>query len=242
MQSLLEMGERFHADIAALHPPDTVFDPEVRVELHGRFRDTSPYVDEDGTVHLWRFSEGEGGYRAMFAHELVHGIAYDAAEASGSTEWEGIGFYIEGWAEYVALLVDPEKTGFPLFGFDENVVVGHWLKHGGITLATLRESHDELNMRCQGQAYIMRASWYRYIDEELGRDVLLDLVAARDGVSADAVEAVLGDSLEKVDAAWAAWALARYDAYEGADAEAEAYRARISGWYEPCVVDGSAEE
>ena len=235
MESLLEMGERFHADIAALHPSDTVFDPEVRVELHGRFRSTSPYVDEEGTVHLWRFSEAEGGYRAMFAHELVHGIAFDAAAASGATEWEGIGFYIEGWAEYVALLVDPEKTGFPLFGFDEDVVVGHWLNHGGLSLATLRESHDELNMRCQGQAYIMRASWYRYVDEELGRDVLLNLVAARDGVGVDAVEAVLGDSLAHVDANWAAWAVARYNAYDGADAEAEAYRARISGWYTPCV-------
>ena len=29
----------------------------------------------------------------------------------------------EAWAEYVAQVVDPEKTGFPLYGFDEDVVV-----------------------------------------------------------------------------------------------------------------------
>lgn len=234
LQQLLALGEAFHADIAALHPPDVVFDPQVRVELHGRFRNTSPYVDEDGTVHLWRFSEAEGGYRAMYAHELVHGIAFDSAVASGATEWEGVGFYIEGWAEYAALLVDPGKTGFPLFGFDEDVVVGHWLEHGGLTLSDLRARHDELNMRCQGQAYIMRASWYRYVDEVLGGDVLLDLVAARQGVGVEAVEAVLGDSLDNVDADWAAWARARYDAHPDAAEQARAYRAQL-GWYEPCV-------
>jgi len=44
-----------------------------------------------------------------------------------------------GWAEYVALLVDPGKTGFSLFGEDEDVVVGHWLLQGGPTLALPRK-------------------------------------------------------------------------------------------------------
>ncbi|MCB9793650.1 MAG: hypothetical protein H6741_13080 [Alphaproteobacteria bacterium] len=234
LQSLLELGEGFHADIAALHPPGVVFDPEVRVELHGKFRQTSPYVDADGTVHLWRFSEGEGGYRAMYAHELVHGIGFDQALASGRTEMQGVGFYIEGWAEYVALLVDPEKTGFPLFGFDEDVVVGHWLEHGGLSLASLRTSHEALNMPCQYQGYILRASWYRYVDEVLGHKVLMDLVSAEAGYSDAAMAEVLGAELAQVDADWAAWALARYDAVQGADAEAQAYRERIYP-VEPCV-------
>lgn len=233
MDGLLELGEALHAEIADLHPLDVVLDPDVQVQLHGRYRNESPYVDDDGTMHLWRFSEAEGGYQAMLAHELVHAIAYDSAVAP-VLEWEGVGFYLEGWAEYAALLVHPEKTGFPLFGFSEDVVVGHWLKHGGPSLATLRSSHKELNLPCQGQSYILRASWYRYVDEELGRDVLLDLVAARNGVSAEAVEAVLGASLEQVDADWAAWALARYDDHDGADAEAAAFHAQITRWYEPC--------
>jgi hypothetical protein len=172
VETLLDVGETLLADIAALHPPGTVLDDEVRVELHGRFRRTSPYVDDEGTVHLWRFSNAEGGYRALYAHELVHAIAYDSLVAPALDRSAFAGFYLEGWAEYVALLVDPGKTGFSLFGFDEDVVVGHWLKTGGPTLAEYRDRHDELNLPCQGQAYILRASWFRYVDEELGRDVL----------------------------------------------------------------------
>jgi len=234
VQSLVDEGEALLTDIAALHPPDIVLDDAVRVELHGRFRRTSPYVDDEGTVHLWRFSEGEGGYRALYAHELVHAIAYDNLVAPALERSDFAGFYLEGWAEYVALLVDPGKTGFSLFGFDEDVVVGHWVKQGGPTLAVYREQHEELNLRCQGQAYILRASWFRYVDEVLGRDVLLDLAAAREGLDPDAVERVLGAPLAQVDADWLAWATARYDAHPDADAQAEAYSARMA-WYQPCL-------
>lgn len=234
VESLLDEGEKLLTDIAALHPPDVVLDEEVRVELHGNFRRTSPYVDDDGTVHLWRFSEAEGGYRAMYAHELVHAIAYDNLVAPALEQSTFAGFYLEGWAEYVALLVDPGKTGFSLFGFDEDVVVGHWLKQGGPTLAEYRDRHEELSLRCQGQSYILRASWFRYVDETLGREVLLDLAAARETLDPQAVEHVLGASLEQVDADWLAWATARYDAHPDADAQAEAYSARM-GWYQPCL-------
>ncbi|MCB9662814.1 MAG: hypothetical protein H6732_01785 [Alphaproteobacteria bacterium] len=234
VQTLLEVGEDLLTAIAALHPADVALDDEVRVELHGWFRWTSPYVDDEGTVHLWRFSESEGGYRAMYAHELVHAIAYDALVAPALDRSAFAGFYLEGWAEYVALLVDPGKTGFSLFGFDEDVVVGHWLTQGGPTLAAYRERHEELNLRCQGQAYILRASWFRYVDEVLGREVVLDLAAAREGLDPDAVERMLGAPLEEVDADWEAWARARYDAHPDAEAQAAAYEGRM-GWYEPCL-------
>lgn len=234
VQSMLEIGEALHPDIAAMHPEDITLDDAIRVELHGRFRNTSPHLDDEGTVHMWRFSRAEGGYRAMYAHELVHAIAYDDLVAPALEASDFAGFYLEGWAEYVALLVDPGKTGFPLFGYDEDVVVGYWLQHEGPTLADYRARHEELNLRCQGQAYILRASWFRYVDEELGRDVLLDLAAARDGLDPEPVEAVLGASLEQVDADWAAWATARYEAHSDRDAETEGYLASM-GWYEPCL-------
>ena len=234
MQALLEQGEAFHAAILAISPPDLRPDPTIEVRLNGKFRSQSPYVDSVGTVHLWRFSAEEGGYRALFAHELVHAIAFDQLAEADSLESPDPGFYSEGWAEYAALLVDPEKPGFPLFGFDEDVVVGHWVSHGGLALATLRAAHEELNKRCEFQGYILRASWFRYADEVLGREVLLDLVAAREGWAPDAIEAVLGKGLDEVDADWRAWVRARYTAHPNADSEAEAYRERID-WYEPCV-------
>lgn len=234
VQSMLEVGEALLPEIAALHPEDIVMDDAIRVELHGRYGE-SPYVDDEGTVHMWRFSAAEGGYHALYAHELVHAIAYDDLVGPAVEDIANSGFYLEGWAEYIALLVDPGKTGFSLFGYDEDVVVGHWLLEGGPTLADYREQHEELSLRCQGQSYILRASWFRYVDEELGREVLLNLAAGREGWDREAIEAVLGASLEEVDADWEAWAMARYDAYPDADAKAQAYRTQKMAWYEPCL-------
>ena len=234
VQSMLEAGEALLPEIAALHPEDIVMDDAIRVELHGRYGE-SPYVDDEGTVHMWRFSKAEGGYRALYAHELVHAIAYDDLVGPAVEDIDNAGFYLEGWAEYVALLVDPGKTGFSLFGHDEDVVVGHWLLQGGPSLADYRENHEELSLRCQGQSYILRASWFRYVDEELGREVLLDLAAGREGWDRAAVEAVLGASLEQVDGDWEAWAMARYDAVPDADAKARAYRTQKMAWYDPCL-------
>lgn len=235
IQSLLDEGELLYNTIAALHPPGVPLNSEIRVELHGRFNRTSPYVDDEGTIHLWRFSKSEGGYHALFTHELVHAMGYDslvapALEKSGSHA----GFYLEGWAEYVAILANPDKTGFPLFGFDEDVVVGHWLQQGGPTLAELRARHEELNLTCQGQSYILRASWFRYVDEQIGREALWKLAATPEGLHPESVERILGDSLERVDADWKAWASARYQAHPDADAQAQAYLGRM-GWYQPCL-------
>lgn len=233
MQALLEQGEAFHAAIVAISPPDLRPDPTIEVRLHGRFRNQTPHVDGEGTVHLWRYSPEEGGYGAMFAHEITHAIAFDAVVAAGVLEWPDLGFYSEGWAEYAAQVVDPAKTGFPLYGFDEDVVVGHWVAHGGLTLSALRASHAELNQRCELQAYPVRASWFRYVDEVLGREVLQDLVAARNGLTPVAVEEILGMGLDEVDARWRDWVRARFASRPDADSEAEAYRARLGG-YTPC--------
>ncbi|HEY7883986.1 MAG TPA: hypothetical protein VIC08_03465 [Cellvibrionaceae bacterium] len=234
MQSLLEQGEAFHAGIAAIYPLDIPLDPVIEVRLNGDARGKTPFVDGEGTIHLWRYLPEEGGYGAIFAHEIAHAIAFDYWVEAGALEWPDLGFYNEGWAEYAALMVDSGKTGFPLYGFDEDVVAGHWVEHGGLSLAALRTAHEALNQRCEFQAYLMRASWFRYIDEIFGRKVLQNLVAAREGLTPDAVEAVLGESLDKVDANWRSWVSARYAAHPNADAEAAAYRARIGG-YVPCV-------
>lgn len=234
VQSLVDDGEALLAGIAALHPPETVMEDSIRVELHGRFRNTSPYVDDDGTVHLWRFSAAEGGYGALYTHELVHAIAFHSLVVPALEGSERSGFYLEGWAEYAALQVQPEKTGFPLFGYDEDVVVGHWLNHGGPSLADLRARHTELSLPCQGQSYILRASWFRFVEEELGQEAMWKLVAPEDGLDDAAVEAALGRSLAELDADWATWAMARYDAVPDADAQADAYMGRM-GWYTPCT-------
>ena len=104
----------------------------------------------------------------------------------------------------------------------------------GPTLADYRDRHEELSLPCQGQSYILRASWFRYVDEELGRDIVQRLAAEPDNLDRASVESMLGASLEQVDADWAAWATARYDAHPDADAEAQSYLGQM-GWYEPCL-------
>lgn len=71
MQALLDQGEAFHAAIVAISPPDMRPDPILEVRLNGRLRKQTPFVDGEGIVHLWRYSPEEGGYGAMFAHEIA---------------------------------------------------------------------------------------------------------------------------------------------------------------------------
>lgn len=234
IDALLAQGEAFHAAIAAIVPPDLALDDVVDVKLHGDFGGTVPHVDGEGTVHLWRYPADQGGYSAIFAHELVHAIAFDAAVDADALDWPFLGFYIEGWAEYVAMRVHPSKTGFPFYGVDEDVVVGYWLEHARVSLDTLRHQHDALNARCQHEAYTLRASWFRYVDEVLGRDVALALSYTDDGFTPDVVERVLGASLAQVDADWRAWAAARYAAHPDAAKETARY-ASILGGYAPCT-------
>ncbi len=232
MQEGIDRAEALYAAIARILPPDVRLDPVIDVRLNGNLRRQVPHVDENGTIQLWRYSAEEGGYWALLAHELVHAITFDAGVEVGALEWESLGFYNEAWAEYVGQLIDPGRTGFPFYGFDEDVVVGHWVSQGGLTLAMLRESHGALN-ECWHQAYPMRASWYRYVDETYGRQSALDIFYGGREMTPAVVEEILDDSLAVVDADWRTWVLARYDAHPGADVQTAAYRARI-GQYRPC--------
>ena len=234
MQAGIERAEAVYAAVAAIIPPDFPLTPVLDVQLNGDLRSQSPYVDGDGTIQLYRYSAEEGGYWALLAHEIVHAITFDHGVEIGALDWAALGFYNEAWAEHVAQIVDPEKSGFPLYGFDEEVVVGHWVSQGGLSLAALRASHETLNARCEHQAYPMRASWFRYVDETYGRQAALDVFYGGREMTPAVVEEVLGQSLTAVDEAWRDWALARYAEHPAADAQARAYRARIAN-YEPCV-------
>ena len=116
---------------------------------------------------------------------------------------------------------------------DGRNVAGHWVLRGSLTMADLRDRHEALNARCQVEAYPMRASWFRYVDETFGRKATLEVMYSGREMTPKVVEAALGAPLVEVDAGWRAWVTARYAAHASADAEAEAYRARI-GFYIPC--------
>ena len=234
MRELIEWGETLYTGVAAIIPPTFPVTAMIEVRLNGKLRSQSPFVDGNGAIQLYRYPPGEGGYRAMFAHELVHAMGFDQALKTGALDWPSLGFYNEAWAEYIAQVIDPAKTGFPLYGFDEDIVVGHWVMQGGLSMGALRASHRELNERCQLQAYAMRASWFRYVDVTFGRQVSLDIMYSGREMTPSRVEEVLGQPLIRVDENWRAWVLSRYHAHPAADAEAKAYRER-TGFYAPCT-------
>jgi hypothetical protein len=233
MQEGIKRAEELYNALTRIIPADFELDSVIVVKLNGNYEGQGPYVDIDGTIQLWRYSDAEGGYWSLFTHELVHAIAFDTSVKLGALEWKSLGFYNEAWAEYVAQLIDPGKTGFPFYGFNENVVAGHWVLQGGLTLALLRASHEELNLSCAHQSYTMRASWFRFVDETYGRQAALDIMYGGREMTPEVVEEILGDSLAIVDDTWQTWILKRYASHPGADTEAASYRSNIS-YYQPC--------
>ena len=233
IQEGIEKGEALYAAMAAIIPASIPLNSIIEVRLNGNLRNQTPYMDEHGTIHLYRYSDEEGGYWAMFAHELVHAIAFDYQVEVGAFEWESLWFYFEGWAEYLAQVVDPDKSGFPFYGFDEIVVVGHFVSQYGLTVDRLRQNHEELNFGCQFQSYTMRASWFRYIEAIYGRQAVIDIAYSTQEMTPEYIHSVLGESLTVVDANWQDWVLARYADQPAADQEAEQYRRRIRN-YQAC--------
>ncbi len=234
MQYGIQRAEELYTALSEIIPSDFPLDSIIVVTLNGNLRNQSPYVDEEGTIQLWRYPEEEGGYWALFAHELVHAIAFDAAVKAGALEWESLGFYNEGWAEYAAQLIDPGKTGFPLYGYEEDIVAGHWVLQKGPLPEEMRNSHEELNLSCACQTYPQRSSWFRYLDKTYGREAVLEIMYGGREMTPDRVAEILGNPLPEVDEAWRTWVLKRYALYPTADAQAASYRKRI-GWYKPCL-------
>ncbi len=233
MQEGINHAEQLYNTLSSIIPSDYPLDSIIVVQLNGNYRSQGPYVDGNGTIQLWRYSEEEGGYWALFPHELVHAIGFDTAVKLGMLEWASLGFYNEAWAEYMAQLIAPEKTGFPFYGFDEDIVVGHWVSQGGPTLASLRSSHNELNLACSLQSYTMRASWFRYVDETYGRQLALEIMYGGREMKPATVEEILGEDLDVVDKGWREWVLKRYNEHPETESQTSNYLDKV-GWYVPC--------
>jgi hypothetical protein len=197
---------------------------------------TGGYVDGEGAVHLYRYRPDLGGYFGILAHELAHAVRYDYWLSRNYSTWDNGGFVEEGFAEYVAQQVHPEKLGFPFYGFPEDVVTGHRLILGEtIPFPLLRERHEELNTLCEWQAYPQRASWFRFVDEMFGRQAVLEIAYSEVETTSQMMEDLLGTELEQVDVDWEDWLLARYAAIQGAAEIAAAYWNRFGGEY-TCTV------
>lgn len=236
MTAGLSLAEGLFSDISAFVGPDHVPTERIRVVLEGDQTTRGSYVDFDG-VHLFRYPPEDGGYWAVLAHELVHAFGVEWFIAHATWDWPTYGFFDEGFAEYVAQEVDPNKKGFPFFGYPEDVVAGSWMMSPGawIPLPTLRLQHTPLNDSCNLQAYTLRASWFRYVGEALGREAVLRIAYPDVEPTSEVVQALTGRTLEELDAEWEAWIRIRYSESPNADSLAASYATRTP-WYQACIA------
>lgn len=211
-------AEAHWAAISALLGPELTPSAKVTVLLDGDFSTDRPgaYVDDRGRIRLTRYRQDLGGYFGPLAHEIAHAMRYTYWHTFNVGPWENFGYIEEGFAEYVAILADPDKAGFPFYGYDPDVITGHRLvRREGIPQQVMRDRHD-LNQPCEFQTYPLRASWFRYVEETYGRQAVLDIAFSTVETTDERIETLLGATLAEVDVAWEQWQRDRYAAIPNA--------------------------
>lgn len=229
MDAGISLAEALYEDIAVLVGANHLPGRKIKVILEGPFRPdrSGGYIDEQGNVHLSRYRADLGGYFGSLAHEVAHAFRYTYWHRFLVGPWQNFGFIEEGFAEFVAQQVYPEKGGFPFYLYPEDVVVGHMLIRGdAIPMQVMRDRHD-LNTPCEWQTYPLRASWFRYVDETYGRAAVLAIAYAEVETTNEMIEDLLGTPIAQVDAGWDQWLRARYAAIPNAEVVAQAYMSRF---------------
>ena len=224
IRSLLAVAESVFERISAIVGADRTPTRPILLVLagHGRAADGTwrfPNVDERGRVILLRYADGVMSYAQEIAHELVH------AFRRHSGYWLS-GFLEEGFAEAIAMDVDPDEVGFPRYGYPLTVAAGHLLARDEyLPLSVVRARHDDVGRRCQLQAYLERASFFDYLKQLGGRDALLRLVY-REDIPTDAdYSELFGAPFPDLVTRWETALLADYQQTPDADETADRFRA-----------------
>jgi hypothetical protein len=206
---------------------------KITIRMEGNFTAKGPYFDNLG-IHLYRYSAEEDGYLGALAHEMVHAFHEDYYIQYDAYQWTNYPYIDEGFAEYIAQIIDPDKSWFPWYGYNEYAVVGDLiLSENTILHSILRERHFEINDQCHLQAYTQRCSWMRYVDETYGRNTLLSLSYTPVEPTQSFFNVKFGTDLATVDANWAMWAIEKYNNTPNANAIAAAFHDYTS-WYNYC--------
>ncbi|NNE29783.1 MAG: hypothetical protein HKN16_09100 [Saprospiraceae bacterium] len=233
IQEVLDRAEELYPNILEVLGEEREPINKITLRLEGDFVEQGPYFDPDG-IHLFRYSQEENGYLALMTHELIHAFREEYYIEYDPWSWENYPFLDEGFAEYVAMMVDSTKNSFPWYGYDAYAVVGDMvLKENLIPFEILRERHHEINQPCHIQTYTQRALWMNYLDETYGRDTLLLLNYPETPTTAGFFENTLGASLVEVDSSWHSWVLEKYNSTPNAAQIADGFRNHTS-WYEYC--------
>jgi hypothetical protein len=184
-----------------------------------RSRGFDGYVETERFAVFWRTEEAS----AEQVRELVPtaDAYFERISALGHS-----GFWEEGFAEAIAMAVDPDDVGFPRYGYPLTVAAGHLLAWDEyIPLAEVRARHREMGRRCQLQAYLERASFFHYLVERRGITSLIELTYGPHSPTEDDFQQVYGKPFDELVTDWETRLLADYRATVEADETARRYRA-----------------
>jgi hypothetical protein len=212
---------------AALGPAHT---PEARLIILFEGDGLSPtgtlrltHYDNSGRIHLFRYPGPGRSYVSKLGHELVHAFRLDWQRRHRRDP--GYGFVEEGFAELMAIRLEPDTLPFPYYGMPRPVVVGQWiLANEAPPLQTLLQRHGWLNLHCLLQAYALRGSFFLYLSETFGQEAVLRLAYTEEPVTPALFGQIFGRDFETHATEWRAQALQQFWTVPEASKLAQDYR------------------
>lgn len=222
-RSFVEAADVYYERLAELLGPTYTPEDRILIALGGsglpeggppRF----PNVDREGRIMLFEYTDDFSDHLVEFPHELVHAFRRHRGF------WHS-GFWEEGFAEAISMEVYPDDQGFPRYGYPLDVVAGHLFARGEyIPLEMVRADHDGVGRACQLQAYLERASFFRFLVERRSVEVLIELAYAEQEPNDADYEREYGRPFDGLVDEWEEAALEAFSSIEGADELARSYR------------------
>ncbi len=234
IESAKTNGEKFYVavrDMLGYEPP-----AKVVVVLGGPFEQDGkrlhPRVDAFGRILLYKYEESGSSYFNALAHEMVHVFRFGRA---ASADW----FFEEGFAEFVALRVDPSLDGFPWYGFPVAIVAGQWVVSGeDIPLEALRTQHNALNLPCRAQAYSLRSAFFEYLGRTHGDDGVIAMSKEEHAGAVADYQKFFGKDFSSLATEWHGALRAQFEAIPAHEELARRFRKESPMQYQPVCEKG----
>jgi len=169
------------------------------------------------------------GYLSRLEHDLVHAFRLDWQRRRRRDP--GYGFVEEGFAELMAIRLEPETLPFPYYGVPMPVV-GQWLiMNEAPPLDSLLQCHAWLNLHGLLQSYALRGSFFLYLSETFGQAAVLRLAYSEEQLTPALFAHVFGRDFDALAADWRAQAIQQFWAVDKAQELAQTYGQKTRNIY-----------
>lgn len=172
---------------------------------------TYPFTDiSTGWIYLFENPQ-RISYKASFSHEIVHALRHWYTKGHSQNSEIGFIFLEEGLAEYVSSIAVPNKDFFSLYGLPLDFVAGYLVKNNlDIPLEMINSSIEnadleKLNVKCRFQTYPLRASFYNFLDEVYGRNLLIKLIYFDGKISPNIYNKIYNKPFDVLVTEWKKW-------------------------------------